>query len=252
MEIEAETRRSPSLDAEELKRFERIATEWWDERGKLRALHAINPARLAFIVEEAKRWRPDQGLAFRPLDGLDVADIGCGGGILSEPLTRLGASVTGIDPIEESVGVAKAHAQGMGLSITYLTATAEDLVREGRVFNAVVASEVVEHVADVGSFLRTCRSLCKPGGLLILSTLNRTAISYGLAILAAERVLGLVPPGTHDWKKFIKPEELDRVLEEAGFKRISLSGIVFNPLSGAWGLSETGLSVNYMASAEAV
>ncbi len=252
MEIEAETRRSPSLDAEELKRFERLATEWWDERGKLRALHAINPARLAFIVQEAKRWRPDRGVAFRPLDGLDVADIGCGGGILSEPLTRLGASVTGIDPIEESVGVAKAHAQGMGLSITYLTATAEDLVREGRVFNAVVASEVVEHVADVGSFLRTCRSLCKPGGLLILSTLNRTAQSYGLAILAAERVLGLVPPGTHDWKKFIKPEELDRALEEAGFKRISLSGIVFNPLRGAWGLSETGLSVNYLASAEAI
>src|SRR5208282_1601716 len=189
---------------------------------------------------------------FRPLDGLDVADIGCGGGILSEPLTRLGASVTGIDPIEESVGVASAHAQGMGLSITYRTATAEDLAREGRLFDAVVASEVVEHVAEVGSFLKTCRSLCKPGGLLILSTLNRTAKSYGLAIVAAERVLGLVPSGTHDWKKFIKPEELDRALEEARFKRISLSGIVFNPLRAAWGLSETDLSVNYMASAEAV
>jgi 2-polyprenyl-6-hydroxyphenyl methylase / 3-demethylubiquinone-9 3-methyltransferase len=252
MEIGAETRRSPSLDEEELRRFEQLASEWWDERGKLRALHAINPARLAFIVEEVKRWRSGQGPAIRVLDGLDVADIGCGGGILSEPLTRLGASVTGIDPIEESVGVAKAHAQGMGLSITYRTATAEDLEREGRVFDAVVASEVVEHVADVPSFLRTCRSLCKPGGLLILTTLNRTAKSYGLAILAAERVLGLVPPGTHDWKKFIKPEELDRALEEAGFKRTSLSGIVFNPLRAAWGLSETDLSVNYMASAEAV
>ncbi len=252
MEIEAETRRSPSLDAEELRRFERLASEWWDERGKLRALHAINPARLAFIVEEAKRWRSGLGPAFRALDGLNAADIGCGGGILSEPLARLGASVTGIDPIEESVGVAKAHAQAMGLSITYRTATAEDLAREGCVFDAVVASEVVEHVADDSSFLRTCRSLCKPGGLLILSTLNRTAKSYGLAILAAERVLGLVPPGTHDWKKFMKPEELDTALEEAGFKRISLSGIVFNPLRGAWGLSETDLSVNYMASAEAI
>ncbi|MGC2629547.1 MAG: bifunctional 2-polyprenyl-6-hydroxyphenol methylase/3-demethylubiquinol 3-O-methyltransferase UbiG, partial [Rhodomicrobium sp.] len=193
------------MDAEELRRFERLATEWWDERGKLRALHAINPARLKFIVEEVKRWRPDQGRAFRPLEGVKAIDIGCGGGILSEPLTRLGASVTGIDPIEESVGVAKAHAEAIGLSITYRSATAEDLVREGLVFDAVVASEVVEHVADVSSFLKTCRSLCKPGGLLILSTLNRTAKSYGLAIVAAERVLGLVPPGTHDWKKFIKP-----------------------------------------------
>ncbi|MFZ0569050.1 MAG: bifunctional 2-polyprenyl-6-hydroxyphenol methylase/3-demethylubiquinol 3-O-methyltransferase UbiG [Rhodomicrobium sp.] len=252
MEIEAETRRSPSLDAEELRRFERLATEWWDERGKLRALHAINPARLKFIVEEVKRWRPDQGRAFRPLEGVKAIDIGCGGGILSEPLTRLGASVTGIDPIEESVGVAKAHAEAIGLSITYRSATAEDLVREGLVFDAVVASEVVEHVADVSSFLKTCRSLCKPGGLLILSTLNRTAKSYGLAIVAAERVLGLVPPGTHDWKKFIKPEELDRALEEAGFRGTTLGGIVFNPLRGAWGLSETDLSVNYMASAEAV
>jgi len=252
MEIEAETRRSPSLDAEELRRFERLASEWWDERGKLRALHAINPARLTFIVEQAKRWRLDHGQNFRPLDGLNVIDIGCGGGILSEPLTRLGAKVTGIDPIEESVGVAKAHAQEMGLSVTYRAAAAEDLAREGSVFDVAVASEVVEHVADVSSFLKTCRSLSKPGGLLILSTLNRTAKAYGLAILAAERVLGLVPPGTHDWKKFIKPEELDAALEEAGFKRISLSGIVFNPLKGAWGLSETDLSVNYMASAEAV
>lgn len=252
MEIEAEARRSPSLDEEELRRFERLASEWWDERGRLRALHAINPARLAFIVEEVKRWRGGQGTAFRPLDGLNVIDIGCGGGILSEPLTRLGAAVTGIDPVEESAGVARAHAQGAGLSINYRTATAEDIAREGLTFDVVVASEVIEHVADLGSFLGTCRSLCKPGGLLILSTLNRTAKSYGLAIFAAERVLGLVPPGTHDWKKFIKPEELEAALERAGFQRLSFSGIVFNPLRGTWGLSETDLAMNYMASAEAV
>ncbi len=147
-----------------------------------RALHAINPARLAFIVEEVKRWRGEQRTSFRPLEGLSVIDIGCGGGILSEPMTRLGAAVTGIDPIEESAGVARAHAQGAGLSIAYRTATAEDIAREGLTFDAVVASEVVEHVADLGSFLMTCRSLCKPGGLLILSTLNRTAKSYGLAV----------------------------------------------------------------------
>ena len=167
-------------------------------------------------------------------------------------MTRLGAAVTGIDPIEESAGVARAHAQGAGLSITYRTATAEDIAREGLTFDAVVASEVVEHVADLGSFLMTCRSLCKPGGLLILSTLNRTAKSYGLAVFAAERVLGLVPPGTHDWKKFIKPEELEVALGLAGFQRLSFGGIAFNPLRGGWNLSETDLSMNYMASAEAV
>ncbi len=252
MEIEAETRRSPSLDAEELRRFEALAKEWWDERGKFRALHAINPARLSFIAGEAQRWRGAGERAFRPLDGLSVADIGCGGGLLSEPLARLGANVTGIDPVAESIGIAQAHAQSLSLPIAYRNATAEDLVHEGRVFDAVIASEVVEHVADADSFLRSCRALCKPGGLLILSTLNRTARSYGLAILAAERLLGLVPRGTHDWKKFIKPEEMDIALTAAGFKRLSLSGIVFNPLSGAWGLSRTDTSVNYMVSAEAV
>jgi 2-polyprenyl-6-hydroxyphenyl methylase / 3-demethylubiquinone-9 3-methyltransferase len=252
MEIEAETRQSPSLDAEELKRFEKLSHEWWDERGKLRALHAINPARLAFIAGETRKWRPGQGTGFRPLLGLSVIDIGCGGGILSEPLCRLGASVTGIDPIEETVRVAKAHARETGLSINYRAAAAEEVAREGEHFDAVIASEVIEHVADVGSFLKTCRSLCKPGGLFILSTLNRTAKAYGLAIVAAERVLGLVPAGTHDWKKFIKPEELEAALAESGFRRITFSGIVFNPLRASWELSQTDLSVNYMASAAAM
>jgi 2-polyprenyl-6-hydroxyphenyl methylase / 3-demethylubiquinone-9 3-methyltransferase len=252
MEIEAGAGQSPSLDEEEVRRFERLASGWWDERGRFRALHAINPARLAFIVEEVNRWRPGQAGAFRPLEGLEVADIGCGGGILSEPMTRLGARVTGIDPVAESIGIARAHARGAGLSIAYLNATAEDLAREGRTFDAIVASEVVEHVADLDSFLGTCRALVKPGGLLILSTLNRTAKAYGLAILAAERLLGLVPPGTHDWKKFKKPEELEAALGQTGFRRVSFGGIVLNPLMGTWGLSETDLAVNYMASAEAV
>ncbi len=252
MEIEAETRRSPSVDKEELRRFEALAKEWWDERGTFRALHAINPVRLAFIVEEVQRWRPGQAAAFRALAGLAVIDIGCGGGILSEPLARLGACVTGIDPVEESIGVANAHRQSLGLAITYRNATAEDIAREGGVFDAVIASEVVEHVADAASFLKTCRALCKPGGLLVLSTLNRTAKSYGLAIVAAERILGLVPPGTHDWKKFIKPEELETALADAGFKRQRFAGIVLNPLSVTWGLSATDFSVNYLVSAEAV
>ncbi len=252
MEIEAETRRSSSLDAEELRHFEGLAKEWWDESGKFGALHALNPARLSFIVEEAQRRRPAGSPAFRPLEGLGIADIGCGGGILSEPLARLGGRVTGADPVEESIGVARAHAQNLGLAISYRTATAEDLAREGCVFDAVIASEVVEHTADIDAFLSTCRTLCRAGGLLAVSTLNRTAKSYGLAIIAAERLFGLIPPGTHDWKKFIKPEELDRALAAAGFKRLRQSGIVFSPLTGRWSLSATDLSVNYIVSAEAV
>jgi 2-polyprenyl-6-hydroxyphenyl methylase / 3-demethylubiquinone-9 3-methyltransferase len=252
MEIEAETRRSPSLDAEEIRRFEALAKEWWDERGKFKALHAFNPARLTFIVEEAKRQRTIQGPAFRPLDGLAILDIGCGGGILSEPLARLGAVLTGIDPVADSAGVAQAHARSLNLDIDYRCATAEDLAREGRAFDMVIASEVIEHVADVKSFLMTCRSLCKSGGGLILSTLNRTAKSYGLAILAAERVLGLVPRGTHSWRKFIRPDELEKALNEAGFNLRRQSGIVFGPLKAAWILNADDLSVNYIVSAEAV
>ena len=252
MEIEAEEGRNPSLEPSELRRFERLAGEWWEEAGKFRALHGFNPARLAFIVAEAWRWRAGQSLPFRPLEGLSVADIGCGGGILSEPLARLGADVTGIDPVEESIGAARAHAQSLSLSITYRAATAEDLVREGLVFDAAVASEVVEHVADVPSFLRTCRALLKPGGLLILSTLNRTPKSYGFAVLAAEHVLGFAPPGTHDWNKFIAPSELDLGLQAAGFKRRALSGIVYSPLAGVWRLSPADTSINYIVSAEAV
>ena len=253
MEIEAETRQSPSLDAEEVRRFEALAKDWWEERGKFGALHAFNPARLTFIIEEAQRWRTlQQGPAFRPLDGLRILDIGCGGGILSEPLARLGAGVTGIDPVAESIGVAQAHAQSSGLVIDYRCATAEDLEREGQAFDIVVASEVVEHVADVGSFLGTCRSLCRPGALLIMSTLNRTAKSYGLVIVAAEQILGLIPPGTHDWKKFIKPRELEAALDRAGFKITRESGIVFSPLKAAWTLSAADLSMNYILSAEAV
>jgi 2-polyprenyl-6-hydroxyphenyl methylase/3-demethylubiquinone-9 3-methyltransferase len=240
------------LDTEEVRHFEGLAKEWWDERGKFRGLHAFNPARLTFIVEEIQRWRGNQGAAFRTLEGLSVLDIGCGGGILSEPLARLGANVTGIDPVEESIGVAATHSKRQGLTVHYRAATAEDLAREGAIFDVAIASEVVEHVADAASFLNTCHALCKPCGLLILSTLNRTSKSYGLAILAAEHVFGLVPRGTHDWKKFIKPEELDAALSAAKFKTMRRSGLVYRPLTGAWSVSAGDLSVNYIVSAEAM
>lgn len=251
MGIEAETRHSPSLDAAELRHFEGLAKEWWDERGKFGGLHAFNPARLAFTVAEVQSWRNQQNQSFRPLDGLSVLDIGCGGGVLSEPLARLGGSVTGIDPVEESIGVAALHAKNQGLNIAYRAATAEALASEGCTFDMVVASEVIEHVADVSSFLKTCRALCKPRGLLIISTLNRTTKSYALAIVAAEHILGLAPKGTHDWKKFIKPEELQAALKQAGFEIGRLSGMVFKPLMGVWSLSDRDLSINYILSAEA-
>jgi len=252
MGIEAETRQSPSLDETELRHFESLAKEWWDERGKFRGLHAFNPARLAFIVAEVKRWRSGQRDEFHPLKGLDVLDIGCGGGILSEPLSRLGGSVTGIDPVEESIGVATAHATKQGLPVVYRNATAEDLAREGLLFDVVVASEVIEHVADPQSFLKTCRSLAKPGALIVLSTLNRTSKSYGLAVFAAERILGLVPPGTHDWRKFIKPDELEGMLADAGFAATRRAGMIYKPLSGSWTLSDADLSMNYILAGEAV
>ena len=251
MGIEAETRHSPSLDAAELRHFEGLAKEWWDERGKFRGLHAFNPARLTFIVAEIQNWRDQQNQSFRPLTGLSVLDIGCGGGILSEPLARLGGSVTGIDPIEESIGVATLHAKKQGLDVAYRAATAETLASEGRTFDVVVASEVIEHVASISSFLKTCRALCKPRGLLIISTLNRTSKSYALAIVAAENILGLAPKGTHDWNKFIKPAELETNLKEAGFEIGRLSGIVFKPLMGVWSLSDRDFSINYIVSAEA-
>ncbi len=252
MEIKAETRQSPSLDNEEMRHFEMLAKEWWSEGGKFHSLHAFNPARLTFIVEEIQRWRQGSQDRYHPFEGLSILDIGCGGGILSEPLARLGAAVTGIDPVAQSIEVAKAHAETQGLKISYRAVTAEELASEGATFDAVIASEVVEHVADLPAFLKTCRTLCKDKGLFIVSTLNRTMKSYALAIVAAEHILGLIPRGTHDWRKFIKPEELSGFLADAGFKEARRSGIVLNPIAGAWGLSPADLSVNYILSAEAI
>jgi 2-polyprenyl-6-hydroxyphenyl methylase / 3-demethylubiquinone-9 3-methyltransferase len=252
MEIEAETRQSPSVDTLELRHFKTLADEWWDERGKFRGLHAFNPARLAFIVEEVQTWRGERNLGFRPLAGLSVLDIGCGGGILSEPLARLGANVSGIDPVAEAIEVASAHANKQGLEIAYQALTAENLARNGIAFDIVIASEVIEHAANPESFLATCRSLCKEGGLIVLSTINRTAKAFGLVVIAAEHILGLVPRGTHDWKKLIKPEELEAALVAARFRSLRRAGLVFRPLAGGWGLSRSDLSLNYIISAKAV
>jgi 2-polyprenyl-6-hydroxyphenyl methylase/3-demethylubiquinone-9 3-methyltransferase len=192
-----------TVDEAEVERFSRIAEEWWDPRGKFAPLHRLNPVRLAFIRDRAAaHWRRD-ALAGLPLEGLSLLDIGCGGGLLCEPMTRLGAEVTGIDAAERNIATARLHAEGQGLAVDYRKTTAEALAAEGRQYDIVLALEIVEHVADIDLFLKTCGQLAKPGGLVFLSTLNRTAKAWALAIAGAEYVLRWLPRGTHDWRKFL-------------------------------------------------
>ena len=237
-----------TLDEAEVDRFRRIAAEWWDPTGKFRPLHQIGPARLTFIRDEAVRHFQRPGGGLKPLAGLEVLDIGCGGGLIAEPLTRLGAKVTGIDPGKENVAVARAHAEAQGLAIDYRAATVEEVAAEGRTFDMVVCLEVVEHVPDVGRFLAGCASRVLPGGLLVLSTINRTLKSYALAIVAAEYVLGWLPRGTHQWDRFVTPDELSGHLTAAGLGPAGFMGCVYDPLRDAWSLNpDTG--VNYLAAA---
>lgn len=237
----------PNIDDAEVARFRAIAAEWWDANGKFRPLHQIGPARLEFIRDELIRhFALKPGL--KPFAGLRLLDIGCGGGLISEPLTRLGGSVTGIDPGAENVAIARAHAEPQGLVIDYRATTAEDLVAAGEQFDAVVCLEVVEHVPDVGAFVKTCASLVRPGGLMILSTISRTLKSYALAIVAAEYVLGWLPRGTHQWDRFVTPDELARFLANAGLSAPRFSGMAYAPLRDAWNLT-TDTDVNYLASA---
>jgi len=235
-----------TVDEVEIERFSRIAEEWWDPTGKFAPLHRLNPVRLGYIRDRAAdHWRRDP-LSGSPLHGLSLLDIGCGGGLLCEPMTRLGARVTGIDAAERNIATARLHAEGQGLVVDYREATAEALAAEGRQYDIVLALEIVEHVADVELFLRTCGQLAKPGGLVFLSTLNRTAKAWALAIAGAEYVLRWLPRGTHDWRKFLKPSEAVRGLRAGGIETQEIVGVVFSPLSRAWSLNKRDLDVNYM------
>jgi len=235
-----------TVDEGEIERFSRIAGEWWDPTGKFAPLHRLNPVRLGYIRDRAAdHWRRDP-LSGSPLHGLSLLDIGCGGGLLCEPMTRLGARVTGIDAAERNIATARLHAEGQGLVVDYREATAEALAAEGRQYDIVLALEIVEHVADVELFLRTCGQLAKPGGLVFLSTLNRTAKAWALAIAGAEYVLRWLPRGTHDWRKFLKPSEAVRGLRAGGIETQEIVGVVFSPLSRAWSLNKRDLDVNYM------
>ena len=237
-----------TLDDAEVQRFAAMAAEWWDPNGKFRPLHKLGPARLAFVRQEIVRHFDRGSGGLRPFEGLTVLDIGCGGGLVSEPVARLGASVTGIDPAAENIEAARRHAEGQGLTIDYRSTLVEDLVAEGRTFDCVLCLEVVEHVPDVAAFLATCARLVRPGGLMVLSTINRTLKAYALAIVGAEYVLRWLPVGTHQWERFVTPDELARHAEAAGLVPAAREGLVYNPLKDVWSLSQD-LDVNYMASA---
>lgn len=236
----------PSIDASEVEKFERMAEEWWDPHGKFRPLHQMNPVRLDYIAAQvAGRFGRDRR-APRPFEGLRLLDIGCGGGLLSEPMARMGASVVGADAAARNIPVARLHAEAAGLSIDYRHATAEQLAQAGERFDVVLNMEVIEHVADPQAYLGAIRALLAEGGLHVCSTLNRTARSYLMAIVGAERVMRWLPRGTHDWRKFIAPDELFGMLRRAGLRPVDRMGMAFDPLTWDWRLSETDLSVNYV------
>ncbi|WP_397399230.1 bifunctional 2-polyprenyl-6-hydroxyphenol methylase/3-demethylubiquinol 3-O-methyltransferase UbiG [Phenylobacterium sp.] len=235
-----------SIDPAEVERFSRIAAEWWDPRGKFAPLHRFNPVRLAFIRDQALyRFRRDAN-ARRPFEGLRLLDIGCGGGLLSEPMTRLGFQVTGVDASERNIGTASAHAAEQGLSIDYRASTAEALVAAGEpLFDVILNMEVIEHVADPGEYLRSCASLLKPGGLMIVATLNRTLKAMALAKVGAEYILRWLPIGTHDWNKFLTPDELRGFLATEPVTVDGPYGVVFSPFTGKW-TESSDVGVNYM------
>jgi len=237
-----------TVDNDEIERFSRIAEEWWDENGKFKPLHRMNPVRLKYIRDAvAAHYKKDTN-AVKCLSGLTLLDIGCGGGLLCEPLSRLGAKVTGIDAAEKNIKVASLHAEKMGLDITYECKPAEQMGKA--TFDVVLAMEIVEHVSDVPTFLKEVSKLVKPGGILFMSTLNRTAKSYLMAIVGAEYVLRWLPRGTHEWKKFLKPAELCAGLRNEGLSIEHMTGAVFNPIGNSWSTNDRDLDVNYMLTAK--
>ena len=235
-----------TVDPSEIEKFAAIADEWWSADGKFKPLHKFNPVRIGYIRDKiCERFERD-GMAPTPLQGLRILDIGCGGGLLCEPLCRLGASVTGVDATERSVMAARAHAEQMGLEIDYQFTTVEALAESGETFDVVLNMEVVEHVADVDLFLEKSGSLVNEGGLFFLATLNRTAKSFALAIVGAEYILRWLPRGTHDWQKFVKPSEAAAALRRARLEPQELTGVAYNPITDSWRLALRDLNVNYM------
>ncbi|MBC7674454.1 MAG: bifunctional 2-polyprenyl-6-hydroxyphenol methylase/3-demethylubiquinol 3-O-methyltransferase UbiG [Rhodoferax sp.] len=237
---------SSTVDPAEVAKFEAMAAEWWNPNGKFKPLHLMNPCRLDYITSQIASEFDRDLTAPLPFAGLRILDIGCGGGLLSEPMARLGAEVVGADPATRNIPVAQLHAEQSGLTIDYRLTTAEELAAAGEQFDVVLNMEVVEHVPDPQSYLTACQTLLKPGGLMICSTLNRNAKSFGMAIIGAEWVMRWLPKGTHDWKKFITPDELAGFIRQAGLDQVDRKGMVFNPVAWSWSLSSRDLSVNYV------
>ncbi|PKF63664.1 bifunctional 3-demethylubiquinol 3-O-methyltransferase/2-polyprenyl-6-hydroxyphenol methylase [Psychromonas sp. psych-6C06] len=235
-----------NVDESEIKKFEAMADQWWDPNGKFKPLHMLNPTRLAYIIEQISSHFQLSSHLSTPFDGLSLLDIGCGGGLLSEPMAKLGAQVIGVDATAKNIPVAQYHAQQSGLEIDYRHGFATTLIEEERRFDVILNMEVVEHVQDPKMLLAECASLLKPGGLLICSTINRNSRSYLIAIIGTERVMRWLPVGTHQWKKFITPRELKLKIESAGLTNINCKGFVFNPLLWKWSISNRNLSVNYV------
>ena len=237
------------MDPGEVAKFSALAAEWWDPAGKFAPLHKFNPVRLAFIRREAAARFGRDAQSLRPFEGLTLLDIGCGGGLLSEPMARLGFAVTGADASQRNIGTARAHAAQSALPVDYRAATAEQLAEEGRSYDVVLNMEVVEHVADVGAYLSACARLVKPGGMTIVATLNKTLKSLALAKFAAEYVLGWMPRGTHDWNRFIPPAQLQQILKESGLTIMKTQGVFFDVLTWDWRLA-SDTDVNYMVVAQ--
>jgi 2-polyprenyl-6-hydroxyphenyl methylase/3-demethylubiquinone-9 3-methyltransferase len=235
-----------TIDPSEVAKFEAMAAEWWNPNGKFRPLHLMNPCRLDYITSQiAAEYGRDLTKPL-PFAGLRILDIGCGGGLLSEPMARLGAEVVGADAAPRNIPVAQVHAQASGLTIDYRFTTAEDLAAAGEQFDVVLNMEVVEHVSDPLVYLTACHDLLKSGGIMLCSTLNRNPKSYLMAIIGAEWVMRWLPKGTHDWAKFITPDELYDLINRAGLTPVDRKGMVFNPVSWGWSVSARDLSVNYV------
>ncbi len=236
---------SGTVDAREIESFSSVADRWWDEDGPFKPLHRLNPVRLAYLKRSVCDHFGRDASSGRPLSGLAIADVGCGGGLATEPLARLGAAMTGIDASDEAIAVARAHAETSGLAIDYRPLAVEALAASGDRFDALVALEIVEHVADRRAFIAACCRCVRPGGAILLSTLNRTARSFVLGVVGAEYLLRWIPRGAHTWSKFVKPSELARDLRAGGALVEDVTGLGFDPLSNRWFLGR-GVSVNYM------
>jgi 2-polyprenyl-6-hydroxyphenyl methylase/3-demethylubiquinone-9 3-methyltransferase len=238
-----------TINDEEVAKFTAMAEEWWDPKGKFKPIHKFNPVRLAYIREHVLAHFHRDGSVMRPLEGLTILDVGCGGGLLCEPLARLGATVTGIDAAERNIKIATLHAEQSGIAVTYEATTSEALAAKGQKYDMVLNMEVVEHVDNVPLYMKSCADLVAPGGLMLTATLNRTARALAFAVIGAEYVLGWLPKGTHDWNKFLTPDEIKTLITRNGLTVIDQTGVVYHPLADDWRKSRD-MAINYMVMAQ--